>query len=110
MSDTSVLGRARSFIEENPSLELCVADIARAADVTPRTLQVAFRRHLDTTPMHYLRAIRLAHAHQALRAAERGDGSTVSRVALDWGFQNPSRFAAYYRQAYGRPPSETLAE
>jgi hypothetical protein len=32
-----------------------VADIAAAARVTTRAVQLAFRRHLDTTPTDYLR-------------------------------------------------------
>jgi transcriptional regulator GlxA family with amidase domain len=69
---------------------------------------MAFRRHLDTTPMAYLRRVRLQHAHQQLQHADGQDGQTVTRVALDWGFASASRFAAYYRAAYGRAPSETL--
>jgi AraC-like DNA-binding protein len=101
---------AIAFIEAEPNRDIAVADIARAAHVTARSVQHAFRRHLGTTPMAYLRRVRLDHIHQQLRAADPGDGTTVSRVALDWGFANPSRFARYYRDAYGQPPSKTLAE
>jgi transcriptional regulator GlxA family with amidase domain len=104
------LSRAIAFIEAEPDADIAVADIARAANVTPRTIQHAFRRHLETTPMAYLRRVRLDHSHQQLREAARGDGATVARIALDWGFANPSRFARYYRDTYGRAPSVTLAE
>lgn len=33
---------------------------------------------------------------------------TVTAVAYRWGFTSPSRFAVYYRQAYGIPPGRTL--
>ena len=36
------------------------------------------------------------------------DRDTVPAVAARWGFTNPGRFAAAYRQAYGRQPSDTL--
>jgi AraC-like DNA-binding protein len=106
----ATLSRAIAFIEAEPDADIAVADIARAAQVTPRTVQHAFRRHLETTPMAYLRRIRLDHTHQQLREAAPGDGATVAQIALDWGFPNPSRFARYYRATYGRPPSETLGE
>lgn len=101
---------AIAFIESDPQRDIAIADVSRAAHVTVRSVQQAFRRHLDTTPMAYLRKVRLDHSHRQLLAADPGDGTTVGRVALDWGFANPSRFARYYRDAYGRTPSTTLAE
>jgi AraC-like DNA-binding protein len=100
---------AIAYIEAEPNRDIAIADIARAAHVTSRSVQHAFRRHLDTTPMAYLRKVRLDHTHQALLAADPGDGTTVGGVALDWGFANPSRFSRYYREAYGCTPSETLS-
>ena len=66
----------------------------------------AFRRHLGTTPMTYLRRVRLGCAHQELH--DGGDGLTVTEIAYRWGFSNPSRFAQYYRAEYGTGPSDTL--
>ena len=102
------LRRAIAFIDANPDLDVTIADIARAAGVTIRAVQLAFRRQLHSTPTAYLRHVRLHHAHQQLQDATPDDGLTVTRVALDWGFVNPDRFAGYYRAAYGRPPSHTL--
>ncbi|MGH2876654.1 MAG: helix-turn-helix transcriptional regulator, partial [Solirubrobacteraceae bacterium] len=100
--------RAIAFIESNPDLDIGLADIARAAHVTPRALQLAFRRHLDTTPMTYLRRVRLDQAHLELLNAIPGDGLTVTEVAMRWGFANPSRFAQHYAAQYGEPPSHAL--
>ena len=69
-------------------------------------MQLAFRRHLDTTPLGYLRRVRLDYAHRQLAAADPRYES-VTAVAYRWGFSS-SRFAAYYRQAYGVLPSQTL--
>ena len=100
--------RALSFIDEHADRDISAADIAAAAHVTTRAIQLAFRRHLDTTPSAYLRRVRLDHAHQQLCAASRGDGVTVTEVATRWGFASPSRFASSYRDAYGVLPSYTL--
>lgn len=104
------LRRAIAFIEANPGRDITVADIAAAAHVTARAVQLAFRRHLDTTPTAYLRQVRLSHVHQQLQDADPSAGLTVSRAALDWGFVNPGRFARRYREAYGELPSDTLAQ
>ncbi|GCD44730.1 AraC family transcriptional regulator [Streptomyces paromomycinus] len=102
--------RAVAFIDEHAHTDLSVADIAAAVHVSIRALQLAFRRHLGTTPMHYLRRVRLAHAHADLLAADPTTGSTVTAVATRWGFARPGRFAAAYHAAYGCPPRQTLLE
>ena len=73
--------------------------------MTPRALQYAFRRHLGCTPMSYLRRVRLDLVRQALR-----DGSflTVTDAATSYGFFNPGRFAAEYRQLFAENPAQTL--
>lgn len=101
------VGRAVAFIEERASDDIGVADIAAAAFVTVRAVQLAFRRYLGTTPLGYLRQVRLERAHRQLLSAD-PDRTTVTAVAADWRFANPSRFTAYYRAAYGVPPVQTL--
>jgi AraC-like DNA-binding protein len=104
----TALSRAVSFIETNADLDISAVDIARAAHVTVRAVQFAFRRHLDTTPMTYMRRVRLERAHEQLLAASPEDGTTITQVAARWGYTDPSRFSACYRRAYGQPPSHTL--
>ena len=82
-------------------------DIAAAAHVTIRALQLSFRRHLGCTPTVYLRRVRLEHAHRDLIAAD-PQRETVTAVAYRWGFASHSRFTAHYRDAYGVLPSDTL--
>ena len=101
------LRRAAAFIEENAHRAISVADIASAANVTVRAVQLAFRRHLDTTPLAYLRRVRLEHAHRDLLAGDPAR-ETVTAVAYRWGFPSTSRFAAEYRAAYGVTPRHTL--
>ncbi|MFB7505552.1 AraC family transcriptional regulator [Streptomyces broussonetiae] len=106
----TTLRRAIAYIEDHADRPITVADIAAAVHVTIRTLQYAFRRHLDTTPMAYLRRVRLAHAHRDLLAADPHSGATVGDVAARWGFAHPGRFAALYRTMYGSSPAETLRD
>lgn len=99
--------RAVAHIEAQADDSLTVSAIAAAAHVSPRALQIAFRRHLGTTPMAYARRVRLDHARRDLLASD-PDRETVSAVAVRWGFHNHGRFAAEYRAAYGENPSDTL--
>jgi AraC-like DNA-binding protein len=102
-----LLRRAIDYIEANLAADIGSADIAAVIRVTPRALQYMFRRHLDTTPLQYLRRLRLHHAHRDLVAADpRHD--TVAAIAARWGFMHAGRFAVYYHHAYGQSPGGTL--
>ncbi|WP_433538493.1 helix-turn-helix transcriptional regulator [Micromonospora sp. CA-249363] len=106
-ASTATLRRAVAFVEENADRDIGAADIANAAAVSLRAVQLAFRRHLGTTPMAYLRRVRLDRAHHDLvRADPRRE--TVSAIASRWGFASHSRFTAWYHASYGVPPRETL--
>jgi len=102
-----LLRRAISFIESNADTDIALTDVARSVHLTPRALQYMFRKHLDMSPMEYLRRVRMDHAHRELRAADPGSTS-ISIVAARWGFAHTGRFAAQYRRVYGRNPSNTL--
>ncbi len=102
-----LLRRAMAFIDGSAGSDIAVTDIAESIHVTPRALQYMFRRHLNMTPMEYLRRTRLDHAHRDLLRSDPAD-TTVSIIAARWGFAHTGRFAAMYRRAYGQNPSDTL--
>ena len=102
-----LLARAIEFIDANAANDISLADIAEAVHVTPRAVQYMFRRHLDTTPLQYLRRVRLHHAHQELLGADRMQ-ETVTAIAARWGFVHTGRFAMLYRETYGERPQTTL--
>ncbi|WP_062998048.1 helix-turn-helix transcriptional regulator [Nocardia mikamii] len=101
--------RAVAYMESHIHDDIAVTDIAAAAYVTVRALQIAFRRHLDTTPTAYLKRMRLRGAHEDLIAGSAHDGDSVAAIAATWGFGHPGRFAALYRRHYGRSPATALA-
>ena len=103
----ALLRRAVAFIDENADRDIALADIACAVYLTPRAVQYMFRRHLDCTPTEYLRKVRLHRAHLELLTGSPQE-STVSAIARRWGFAHTGRFAAFYRQTYGRSPATTL--
>jgi AraC-like DNA-binding protein len=106
-SRPALLRRAIEYMDANATNDISLADIAETIHVTPRTVQYMFRRHLDSTPLQYLRRIRLHYAHLELSAADRRH-DTVTEIAARWGFAHTGRFAVLYRQTYGQSPHETL--
>ncbi|MEV7597195.1 AraC family transcriptional regulator [Kitasatospora sp. NPDC089797] len=100
--------RAVTFCAEHAHEPISVADLAHAARVSLPSLRRGFRTHLDTTPLAHLRRVRLDGAHHDLLAAAGAGSTTVTEVALRWGFGHMGRFSQEYRKAYGRLPSEVL--
>lgn len=99
------LKRALVLIEMNPAAQLTIDRLSAAVGVSSRTLQREFREYLEITPREYVQWVRLRKAHEDLLA---GNGTTVTEIALRWGFSHISRFSAAYRNRYGQLPSETL--
>ncbi len=106
--EPAVLRRAVEFIEAHAGHPIGLVQIAAAARVGARGLQLAFRRHRGTTPLEYLRAVRMERAHADLLAADPQSGDTVASVATRWGFTHHGHFAIGYRRRFGCSPSTTL--
>lgn len=86
---------------------LFVTDLCRAAAVSERTLQTAFKEVMGLTPMNYLVRLRLHRVRQALLAGTQGT-TTVSTEALKWGFWHFGEFSRAYKDCFGELPSDTL--
>lgn len=95
---------AESYIEGHLDRALTLEDIAQAAGVSPRALQMTFRARRGISPLGFWRDLRLARAHQDLVAGQ----SSVTDVALRWGFTHFGRFSESYRQKFGLSPRDTL--
>jgi AraC-like DNA-binding protein len=106
LASSAAIRRAAAFIDDNADQPLTVADLAEAARLSVRALQIGFQRELETTPMGYLRHVRLDAARRELVAAD--DDTLVADVARRWGFANLGRFAAHYRARFGENPGDTL--
>lgn len=104
---TTEVHRVVSQITSQPTSPYQVADLARCAGISVRALQEAFTRQLGTTPMSFLRDVRLRKAHEDLIS---GRVDTVAEAADRWGFTNLGRFSGQYQSLYGRLPSATLRE
>jgi AraC-like DNA-binding protein len=98
---------AVDIMEAEAHLPLTLAAVAARIPVSVRTLQYGFRQHLQTTPMAYLRDVRLRLAHQDLLDAEPST-DTVTSICYRWGFTNGGRFTAVHTARYGESPSVTL--
>ncbi|MDM7891239.1 helix-turn-helix domain-containing protein [Curtobacterium caseinilyticum] len=98
---------AQEWIAANAHRPLTTADVCRATGLSARGLQAAFHRAGASSPMQFLRDVRL---HRVRAALTEGDpaSTTVAEVARTWGFAHLGRFAGTYAAAFGERPSATL--
>jgi len=97
------LKRADAYIAERMHEPLPTQEIAEHCGVSLRTLEKAFGDLRGTTPVAYIRNVRLDHARRALT-----DGAgTVSDVAARFGFRSATTFAIEYRKRFGLTPRDT---
>ena len=99
--------RAVDAMQAHPEHPFTLAELAGIAGVGARALQDGFKRYVGSSPMAYLRHVRLARVHDDLRAADPRH-TTVAETAHRWGFFHLGRFAAAYRARYKIAPSDTL--
>lgn len=92
---------------ESADRPLTAMELAGMVGVSQRTLNYAFREVLDTTPCTYLQLHRLNAAHRDLKEAD-PQASTVTRIALKWGFGHPGRFSQLHKKIFNEKPSELL--
>jgi AraC-like DNA-binding protein len=107
--DDRCVRRAKEYIHAHLHRAVTLSEIASHACVSPRTLEVAFKRSGELSPLAYARRQRMTSVHRALHAAAReGRGVSITDIAMAHGFMHMSRFASQYREQFGCAPSETL--
>jgi AraC-like DNA-binding protein len=89
-------------LDESPEAGIPLAEIARAACVTPEHLIRLFKRATGRTPAETVRLARLERAAVLLARTNYG----VAEVARLCGFESPFHFSRLFRRAYGQSPTE----
>jgi AraC-like DNA-binding protein len=100
--------RAEAFIEAHFAEPVSLADIAAHAGVSARSLQNGFQNFRNTTPMGFLRSLRLKRAYETLLLSDPST-VTITEIALRCGFGHLGEFASLYKRTFGEKPRQTLA-
>ena len=104
--DHALVREAEDLMRDRFSEAISTRGIATHLGISPRRLQVAFENARNVTPLNALLSVRLEIARE--RLANAGDDETVTDIAMECGFSNPSRFARAFSAAYGELPSQRL--
>jgi AraC-like DNA-binding protein len=93
-------------IQATPERAWTLTAMATHAGVSVRTLCEVFRHFRGSTPMEFVRSVRLRRAREDLK--QFGPRASIGIIAKRWGFGHAGRFAAAYTRTFGETPSETL--
>ncbi len=105
--DVAVLRRAIAEMREHLAEPISIPEVAHAAGVSVRGLQLVFQRQLEVSPILHLRQLRLEAARSALVDGA-ATGTTIAEVARRFGYSNGGRFSTHYRDEFGESPAATL--
>jgi len=83
-----------------------VIELCQRLQVSRRTVQNSFRSVAETTPLNYLRSVRLNGVRRELMST-RAPQLSIGDAAANWGFFHLSHFAAEYQGLFGELPSQT---
>jgi len=103
----SVADTAAEYIVEHLDSPLSRSAIAANTATSVRSLTRAFRHRYATSPLQFVRDQRLNAVNRALLVAE-PEETTVTEVAMRFGFWHLGRFSSYYHKAFAESPSATL--
>jgi AraC family ethanolamine operon transcriptional activator len=95
----------RMVMAEAPNV-LSVATVCARLRISRRTLQNSFRLVAATTPLDYMRAVRLNAVRARLHGSDRF-ALTIGQAAADCGFDHLSHFIERYNALFGELPSRT---
>ncbi len=92
-------------IRHHYSAPIELATLAEMANMSPSSLHQHFKAVTNTSPLQYLKAVRLHQAHQLVTLDQR----SISEAAYQVGYQSLSQFSREYKRLFGQPPSQAQA-
>jgi len=106
VSAADIVDQCRSLAKELPSMP-AASDFAPTLGVSERWIRAAFREICGVSISTYFRSVALRGARDDLRAGSPATTS-VTEVAMRWGFWHLGRFSGTYARHHGELPRDTL--
>ncbi|WP_435259354.1 AraC family transcriptional regulator [Thioclava sp. FR2] len=105
-SHASRIAKAIARIRQEFRAPLAVADLARLAGMSQSSFHEHFKSVTGTTPLQYLKDLRLIEAHSLLRDGRR----SVSSTSFEVGYESPTHFSRDYSRKFGCAPRQHLMQ
>ena len=94
------LRAAERYIDQHLSGVITIEDLAGHLDMSASNLYLMFRKHLNTTPMHFVMKERMKRARRYLADPY----LTVKDVAQRCGYKDSNLFVRTFKKVHGKPP------
>ena len=91
---------AVSIMQANLEEPVSISEINALLQISAKTLELSFRRHLGTTPKAYYQHLRLQTARKLLRDTS----LNLTQVSLRCGYSSPANFSQAFCRQYGVAP------
>lgn len=88
--------------KSNPGEKLTIGELAKIAHLSPSHFVRIFKEEIGDTPIEYLNHVRMERVKRLLLTDER----SITEIALECGFNNPSYLSARFYKQYKLTPSE----
>lgn len=98
------LDLACAFMIDHLSREITLTDIERAANLSARSLQIAFLERFGISPRSWLTEQRLVRAFSEIQRA--APNISMAEIATRSGFAHHGRFANLFKSRFGLLPSQ----
>lgn len=96
------IGEAVKYIENNMTEDITVDDVAKHVCISPFYFHKGFSMLCGYTLKEYIRNRRLSLAGEELLSG----GTTITRVAMKYGYDSPDSFTKAFTRFHGISPSE----
>jgi YesN/AraC family two-component response regulator len=101
-----VSDRIRHFIDQNYMSGWTMDRLAKALNLSVRTMRQIFRQHYRQSAMDFLREVRIARARDLLATTD----LPIQKVASEVGYRDPHYFGRVFRQHIGKSPRDFRTE
>ena len=105
-TSAALVARLCDYMHAHMEAGVTMTDLEAFSGLSARSLQLAFKKHLDCTPMQWLTRQKLHTIRTKLLNAKPFE-SVTSLAGTH--FPNQGDFARYYQRQFGELPSQTLA-
>ena len=92
----------QKYLVENYVKPISIEDMCAISNYSPSRLRTIFREEFNTSPVQYLRSIRLKHAELLLLETD----VNVNYIASKVGFENATYFCRLFHSTYHMTPTE----
>ncbi|QPC93165.1 AraC family transcriptional regulator [Mesorhizobium sp. INR15] len=96
--------RSLAWLRENYGSEISIADLARKVGMSVPSYHVHFKDLTGTSPMQYVKAMRLHEARLMIVRQNR----TIAEAAASVGYASTAQFSRDFKRHFGRTASEEM--